>query len=116
MNLGKVGLGVLAAAAIAVPLASALASAEETAAPALTAEQVDKGRKLFVDNSCNQCHTLADAQAQGSVGPSLDGNANLDKAFVVDRITNGAGPMPSFGWLAAEDIDLLADYVVHAKK
>jgi len=115
MNFGKIGLGVFAAAAVAVPLASALASAEETK-PALTAEQVEKGRQLFVDNSCNQCHALADAQAQGSVGPSLDGNPNLDKAFVVDRITNGAGPMPSFGWLGEEDIDLLADYVVHAKK
>ena len=108
-------LGALALAAIAVPAASAFASAEEPA-PTLTAEQVVKGRQLFTDNGCNACHTLADAQAAGSVGPSFDGNANLDKGHAVQVITNGQGPMPNFGWLGEEDIDLLAAYIVQAKK
>lgn len=116
-HFGKLGLGALALAVAAVPLASALASAEGASAAApLTDEEKVKGRQLFSDNSCTQCHALADANAQGSIGPALDGNANLTHELVVDRITNGAGAMPSFGWLEAEDIDLLARYVVQAKK
>ena len=107
--------GLVALAIIAVPAASALASAEQPAAP-LSAEQVEQGRKLFVGNGCNACHTLADANAAGSIGPSFDGDAKLDKPYAVNVITNGQGAMPSFGWLSAEDIDLLAGYIVHAKK
>ncbi|HYD25940.1 MAG TPA: cytochrome c [Croceibacterium sp.] len=111
----KLGLGALALATAAIPLATALASAEE-AASALDAGQVERARTLFTDNGCVACHALADANAAGSVGPALDGNPNLDKAFVVDRVTNGQGAMPSFGWLPPEDIDLLAEYIVQAKK
>ncbi len=111
----KLGFGALALAAFAVPAVSAFASAEEPA-PALTAEQVAKGRQLFTDNGCNACHALADANAAGAVGPSFDGNGNLDKAHVVNIVTNGQGAMPSFGWLGEEDIDLIASYIVQAKK
>ena len=110
----RLGLGALALAALTIPLA-AFASAEEPAAE-LTAEQVAKGRQMFTDNGCNACHTLADANAAGSIGPSFDGNANLDKAHVVNVVTNGQGAMPNFGWLGEDDIGLLADYIVHAKK
>lgn len=112
----KLGLGVLALATMAVPAAGSLAVAPEQAAAELTADQVTKGRQLFTDNGCNACHTLADASAAGSVGPSFDGNANLDKGHVVNIVTNGQGPMPSFGWLGEEDIDLLAAYIVQVKK
>lgn len=110
------GLGMLALGMIAVPAAGSLAVAPEQAAAALTAEQVTKGRQLFTDNGCNACHALADAKAAGSVGPALDGSANLDKAHVVNIVTNGQGAMPSFGWLGEEDIDLLAAYIVQVKK
>ena len=110
----RLGLGALALAALTIPLA-AFASAEEPAAE-LTAEQVAKGRQMFTDNGCNACHTLADANAAGSIGPSFDGNANLDKAHVVNVVTNGQGAMPNFGWLGEDDIGLLADYIVHAQK
>ena len=110
----RLGLGALALAALTIPLA-AFASAEEPAAE-LTAEQVAKGRQMFTDNGCNACHTLADANAAGSIGPAFDGNANLDKAHVVNVVTNGQGAMPNFGWLGEDDIGLLADYIVHAKK
>ncbi|MBN9506302.1 MAG: cytochrome c [Altererythrobacter sp.] len=112
---GKLSFSALALAIAAIPLAGAWAAAENADAP-LTEEQMAKGRQLFTDNSCTQCHALADADAQGSIGPPLDGDANLTHDFVVDRITNGSGPMPSFGWLAPEDIDLLARYIVQAKK
>lgn len=114
----KLGLAALALAAISVPAASAFATAEDpTAAPAaLTAEQVEKGRQLFTDNSCNSCHALADAGGTGTIGPAFDGNSALDKAHAVNVITNGQGAMPNFGWLGEEDIDLLASYIVQVKK
>lgn len=112
----KLGLGTLALATLTVPAAGSLAVAPEEAPAALTAEQVTKGRQMFTDNGCNACHTLADANAAGSVGPSFDGNANLDKTHVVNIVTNGQGAMPSFGWLDEKDIDLLAGYIVQVKK
>lgn len=113
----KAGLGLIAVAlaVVALPAATAFASADEPAA-ALSAEQVTKGRQLFNDNGCNACHTLADANAAGSVGPSFDGDANLDKGHAVQVISNGQGPMPNFSWLGEEDIDLIAAYIVQAKK
>ena len=111
----RAGIAALGLALVAVPVASAFASAEQPAA-ALSAEQVTKGRQLFNDNGCNACHTLADANAAGSVGPSFDGNPNLDKAYAVGVITDGRGPMPSFSWMGTEDIDLVAAYVVQVKK
>ncbi len=108
-------IATLGLALAAVPLAGAFASAEETK-PALTAEQVAKGRQLFTDNGCVACHTLADAGAAGTVGPSFDGDASLDKDHAIAVITNGQGPMPSFSWLGDEDIDLIASYVVQVKK
>ena len=111
----KLALGAIALAAIAIPAAAAFAVAPEAEA-ALSAEQVAKGRQLFTDNGCSACHTLADANAAGSVGPSFDGNPNLDKGHAVQVITNGQGPMPSFSWLGEEDIDLLAGYIVQVKK
>jgi mono/diheme cytochrome c family protein len=112
---GKLALGALALAAIALPMASALAMAGDAPAP-LTEDQVAKGRQLFNDNGCNACHALADANAAGSVGPALDGNPNLDKGHVVNVVANGQGPMPSFSWLGEEDIDLIASYIVQVKK
>ena len=110
----KLGLGALALAAVALPLAGALAAADQPAP--LTAEQVAKGRQLFNDNGCNACHTLADASSAGMVGPSFDGDTGLDKDLAVATITNGRGPMPNFGWMDAKDIDLIASYIVQAKK
>ena len=111
----RAGIAALALALVSVPLAHAVASAEDPNAT-LSAEQVAKGRQMFNDNGCNACHTLADANAAGAVGPAFDGNPNLDKGHVVNVVTNGQGPMPSFGWLGEEDIDLIAAYIVQVKK
>ena len=110
----KLGLAALALAATAVPL-TAFAVAEDPTA-ALTAEQVEKGRQLFEENSCGTCHALADAKANGAIGPAFDGNGALDKGYAVQVITNGQGAMPNYGWLDTADIDLLAAYIVQAKK
>ncbi|MEO5707934.1 MAG: cytochrome c [Alteraurantiacibacter sp.] len=120
----KLALATLGAASLSIPLAVALAQGpefqptEEAAADApLTDEQVTEGRGLFNSWSCSACHVLTDANAHGHIGPSLDGNATLDKAFVVSRINNGQGAMPGFGGqLSPEEIDLLAAYVVQAKQ
>ena len=114
----KLGLGALGLAALAVPAAASLAVAPEEAPAAtpLSAEQVTKARQMFSDNGCNACHTLADASAAGAVGPSFDTDTSLTKDRAVQIITNGQGQMPNFSWLGEEDIDLLAGYIVQAKK
>lgn len=99
-----------------VPAAGALANASDPTAK-LTAAEVEKGRGLFNDWSCGACHTLGDAKASGSIGPSFDGDTRLDHPFTVDRITNGQGAMPAFGGqMTDEEIDLLARYIVQSKK
>jgi mono/diheme cytochrome c family protein len=73
---------------------------------------VEAGRELFNTWSCSACHTLTDAGSQGAVGPSLD-NPKLTHDFIVNRVTNGQGPMPSFGGQISDaDIGKLADYIV----
>jgi len=85
------------------------------AAAGLDKANSDNGRTLFENSGCGACHALAAAGATGQVGPPLDGDPNLTAAFVVDRVTNGQGAMPSFGGqLSDEDIAALAAYVVTA--
>lgn len=75
-------------------------------------DTIAAGRDLFNTWSCSACHTLADAGSSGSVGPDLD-NPDLTRDAIVSRITNGSGPMPSFGGqISAADIGKLADYIV----
>jgi mono/diheme cytochrome c family protein len=139
----KAALTVLGASVLAVPLASAWAVAQDPTQPAaeaapadaagadagaaaapaadagatLTAEQVAASRDIFNNFSCGACHVLGDAGATGQIGPSLDGNANLDHEFTVNRVTHGQGAMPGFGGqIADEDIDMLATYIMQVKK
>ena len=73
----------------------------------------DAGLELFNTYSCGACHALADAGAGGSIGPSLDRNPRLARAFAIDVITNGRGAMPSFaGQMTDDEIAILADYIV----
>jgi mono/diheme cytochrome c family protein len=76
----------------------------------------DAAREMFHSWSCSACHALADADASGGVGPTLD-NPKLTRELMIDRISNGQGAMPSFGGqISDEDIALLADYIVAANK
>jgi mono/diheme cytochrome c family protein len=69
------------------------------------------GKSVFASAGCASCHTLADAGASGTVGPNLD-EAKPPKSLVVDRVTNGAGVMPSFkDRLSPAEIQAVADYV-----
>ena len=69
------------------------------------------GKEVFTSAGCVGCHTLADAGATGTVGPNLD-EAKPDAALVVERVTNGKGPMPPFkGQLTDKQIQDVAAYV-----
>jgi len=125
----KLALAALGLGAMALPLASALATPEdptqapaaapaEAAAPAaLTAEQATASRALFNQYSCGACHVLGAAGGTGHIGPELDGNANLDHDYIVSRVSNGQGAMPGFGgMIAADQIDQLASYIMSVKQ
>jgi mono/diheme cytochrome c family protein len=96
----------------AADIARAEAAAPEVPSapnPALRAA----GLALFNSASCSACHAFADAGAGGAIGPSLDRNPRLDKAFAIDVISHGRGAMPSFaGQLSDAEIATLADYLV----
>ena len=81
---------------------------EPAPAPAATQRP---GKQVFESAGCVACHTLADAGASGTVGPNLD-QAKPPATLVVDRVTNGAGAMPSFkGKLSEKQIEDVAAYV-----
>jgi cytochrome c551 len=66
------------------------------------------GRTIF-QNSCKQCHTLADADAAGTFGPNLD-TLKPDADRVRLQIMNGGGGMPA-GVVKGKDADTVAEYV-----
>jgi mono/diheme cytochrome c family protein len=69
------------------------------------------GKVVFTSQGCSSCHTLADANASGQVGPNLD-EAKPPYALVVTRVTNGMGVMPAFkGQLTGKQIQDVAAYV-----
>jgi mono/diheme cytochrome c family protein len=72
---------------------------------------VAQGKSVFEKAGCASCHTLKDAGATGTVGPNLD-EKKPPKDLVVERVTNGKPPMPSFkGQLSEQEIDAVATYV-----
>jgi len=69
------------------------------------------GKAIFASAGCSGCHTLKAAGSNGNVGPNLD-DAKPPKELVVERVTNGKAPMPSFkGQLSPEEIEAVADFV-----
>jgi cytochrome c6 len=72
------------------------------------------GKTVFKTGPCAGCHTLADAGTHGTVGPNLD-DAKPPLSLVVERVTKGAGAMPSFkGTFSTKQIADVAAYVVKA--
>jgi len=60
------------------------------------------GKEIFLGASaCANCHTLADAEASGTVGPNLD-ETKPSYELAYDRVTNGRGNMPSFSATLSE--------------
>jgi cytochrome c6 len=94
----------------------AAACALPAAAGAQDAATLKLGRQVFVEIAvpgCPICHTLADAGAEGTLGPSLDA-MRPDAARVAKAVTEGIGPMQPYEGLDAEEVAALAAYVAVA--
>ena len=70
------------------------------------------GKVVFVGSAgCTGCHTLADAESTGSVGPNLDAAAP-SYAKVATQVTDGGAVMPPFkDTLTEQQIQDVAAYV-----
>jgi mono/diheme cytochrome c family protein len=86
-------------------------SEESTSSAAEGKGDPKAGKAVFAKAGCGSCHTLADAGSSGNVGPNLDeAKPSYDKA--VERVTGGAGVMPSFkDQLSEKEIQDVAAYV-----
>jgi mono/diheme cytochrome c family protein len=71
-----------------------------------------KGKAVFASAACGSCHTLAAANATGTIGPNLD-TLKPDYRAVTAQVTNGGTSMPSFkGTLSTQQIADVSAYVV----
>lgn len=68
------------------------------------------GARVFSDQGCGSCHTLAAAGSHGTAGPGLDGKS-LDSARVRRFVTKGGKGMVSYT-LSPADLDALVRFVV----
>ena len=85
-----------------------------TAAPEEPAGDAAAGKQVFAQAGCGGCHTLEAAASSGQVGPNLD-DAKPPHDLVIERVTNGAPPMPSFkGQLSDKQIQDVAAFVVQS--
>jgi cytochrome c oxidase subunit II len=93
-------------------------------------EEETDGRTLFTDaaepQTCDSCHTLADAGATGTTGPNLDEvlpdlSEEQIRESIVDpeaEIAEGFAPglMPRYGdTLSEEQVDALVEYLMEVK-
>jgi mono/diheme cytochrome c family protein len=75
--------------------------------------RMDLGRQVFTDIAqpqCALCHTLADADASGEIGPVLD-QLRPDYDRVKKAVVDGIGPMQPNEILSDEEVDAVAHYV-----
>jgi mono/diheme cytochrome c family protein len=73
-----------------------------------------KGKAVFASGGCGSCHTLAAANATGTVGPNLDA-LKPDYRAVTAQVTNGGANMPAFkGTLSTQQIADVAAFVVNS--
>jgi mono/diheme cytochrome c family protein len=73
-----------------------------------------KGSAVFASAGCGGCHTLAAANASGTIGPNLD-SLKPNYQAVTAQVTNGGPGMPAFGQtkkLSTKQIADVAAYVV----
>jgi uncharacterized membrane protein len=104
----------VAGAAAFVAVAVTVEQQDGPAGASTTPASIARGKQVFASAGCAACHTLADAGASGTIGPSLDA-ARPSASLVAERVRNGQGAMPSFaGRLSAGEIDAVAAYVANA--
>lgn len=53
------------------------------------------GEDVYASAGCGSCHVLAAAGSSGTIGPNLD-ETRPELDLIVERVTNGASPMPAF--------------------
>jgi mono/diheme cytochrome c family protein len=83
-------------------------------APQYKGGDATAGKAVFASAGCGGCHTLADANATGTVGPNLD-QLKPPLSKVVPQVIKGGGAMPAFkGQLSAKQIADVSAYVVKA--
>ena len=71
-----------------------------------------KGKSVFASAGCGNCHTLAAANASGTIGPNLD-SLKPDYRAVTAQVTNGGAQMPAFkSQLSTQQIADVSAYVV----
>lgn len=88
-------------------------SATEEGAPQGGGDAV-VGKQVFLDNGCGDCHVLADAGTEGTIGPNLD-EAKPELGIAIERVRDGKPPMPAFkDRLTEKQINDVAAYVVDA--
>jgi cytochrome c6 len=69
------------------------------------------GEQIFAEQGCGSCHVLEAAGSSGTVGPNLD-ESQPSQELIVERVTNGAGPMPAFkDTLSEQQIQDVAAFV-----
>lgn len=122
---GRLHSAVLGAATVAA--LAALAAGCGTGGLPSSDANTSRGRQLFVAN-CGQCHTLADAGTQGTIGPNLDETfkplreqdfrESGIRGLVADQIKYAAPPSASpdvpampRNLVKGDDVDAVAAYV-----
>ena len=116
----------LRAALAALAVATAVIAAGCGAVGRSTSGDASNGKALFTKSpgggkpSCSSCHTLADAKAQGTLGPNLDDafesakQQDFDESTIRDvirgQIAYPEEPMPA-NLYEGEDADDLAAYI-----
>jgi sulfite dehydrogenase len=96
--------------------ASLTAAALPSQAAGDEAAELAEGKSLFIQKAvpaCALCHTLADAGAEGAIGPVLD-ELKPDEARVAKAVKNGLGQMPPYTGLSDVQIQAVARYVAKA--
>ena len=82
-------------------------------------DQALEGKQLFLQQAqpgCGVCHSLADANVRGVVGPNLN-QLSPSLAQVESAVAQGVGAMPAYGaQLTNSEIAALAAYVVEATR
>ena len=75
-------------------------------------EILDLGKNIFLEKgNCAACHALADAGANGDIGPNLN-QIKPDIGRVIMAVANGIGVMPAYeGLLSTKEIEAVAKYV-----
>ena len=82
-----------------------------TKKPAPVSAKIDGG-SIYAQN-CSRCHGSTGKEGRA---PNITRD-EFTKNEVYDKVSNGAGRMPSFATkLSANEIDAVAEFVVHLKK